>query len=135
MDNFELHFRVFSKVPVPSVIPRMTIEEHRVFVEGLLDGKVFTSMHIHEVDKAEGDLPIIFCPLSDGSLLSASPEFMQEIGVVWEFTKDRLSKPKKGSKTDTVYPTFSSMHICSKFDWDLACDVVKAMKNQPSLIT
>lgn len=135
MSNFDLHFQVFSNSPVPSVIPRMSVREHTVFVEGLMSGSIFTSLHVHEADKVAGDLPAIFCLLADGVLKNAPQDFLDEIGVLWEFTKDRLAKVKKGSKTDTIYPTFSSAHVCPKADWTLVCDVVKAMKSQSSLIT
>ncbi len=132
--NFEFVVGMFVDPVFPEVVPEMTMEERAEFVKGLLDNSVFSSMHIHEEDKKRGDLGKIFLPQQRGIFQQASKSFLENIGVLWEFTREKKVQMHKGSKTRVSYPTFGTCRVCSKLDWDLACDAIKCLKADTSIV-
>lgn len=111
----------------------MTSEEHRQFVEGLLNNDIFSSMHIHEVDKQK-DLTMIFLPHAGAFFDHLPIEFLHDIGCLWEFAKEKIVRAHRGSVTKVLYPVFATVRLCSKLDWDLACDAIKALKARTNLV-
>jgi hypothetical protein len=91
-------------------------------------------MHIHELDKKRGDLGNIFLAQGAGQFMMAPHDILSDVGVLWEFSKEKGEKVHKGSVSKVSYPTFLSVRICSKLDWDLACDVIKALKAETSIV-
>lgn len=132
--NFEFVVGMFVDPVFPSDVPEMSMEERAEFVRGLLDNSVFSSMHIHEADKKRGDLGKVFLPQERGIFQQAPKSFLDNIGVLWEFTKDQRVQMHKGSKTGVSYPTFGTCRVCSKLDWDLACDAIKCLKAETGVV-
>jgi hypothetical protein len=125
---------LFSKPPYPSEIPKMTPEEHKNFVDGLLKDTIFCSMHIHSADKEKNDLRNIFLSLNSDYLQKMPRSLIEQIGVLWEFMTDKVGTTYRGSVTRIMYPRFNTFRVCTKFDWDLATDAIKAFKARVNLI-
>lgn len=135
ISNFDFVVGLFVKPEFPSEVIGMSREEHSEFVKGLLNDSIFTSMHVHETDKKKDDLLKIFLPLETGVIASAPENYRADIGCIWQWHKSLAKQVRShnGSTTGINYPTFNSFMVCSKLDWDLACDVVKAHKMQDSV--
>ena len=132
--NFDLVINSFTKPVYPREVPRMTIQEHREFVQGLINDTIFTSMHIHQRDKEKGDLGRIFLAQKSDYFNNLPQYFLEDIGTLWEFLKEQSPTSVVGMATNITYPTFKTVRLCSKSDWDLACDAIKAVKAQVNLI-
>lgn len=133
--NFDLVITVFTQPIYPSEVPQMTMEERNEFIRGLLNDSIFSSMHIHQQDKERGDLYKIFLPLAGDYFTELPSDLLKDVGVIWEFMKEKDFKTIPGAKTGIVYPRFSTARLCSKLDWDLACDAIKAVKARTSIIS
>lgn len=134
MTNFEFQLHLFREPKFPAEVPAMTPQEHKQFVQGLVNEEIFSSMHIHEADKKKGDLGRVFTVQGAGHFQIAKPEFIENIGVLWEFVKDKSDKTTKGSISGVEYPMFLTTRLCSRADWDLACDAVGALKARSNIV-
>jgi hypothetical protein len=125
---------MFTTPEFPPDVPRMTDSEREQFVAGLLDGSIFTSMHIHEIDKKKGDLGRVFMPQGNNVFQLAPKSFLENIAVLWEFMKDKSAVVHKGSVTKVSYPKFLTCRTVSLGDWDLSCESVRLKKGDQGLI-
>lgn len=134
MSNFAFQLHLFRDPKFPDQVPGMTADERAEFVKGLMDGSIFTSMHIHELDKKKGELGKVFLAQGAGQFMRAPHDVISNIGVLWEFMREKGQNAHKGSASKVLYPTFLSVRVCSTLDWDLACDVIKALKAETNIV-
>ncbi len=132
--NFEYVINMFTRPIYPEQVPRMTPQEQAEFINGLVDGSIFSSMHIHEVDKKRGDLTRVFLPHAGDYFKALPNHYLHDIGILWAFMKEQSGKQFRGSVTKVAYPTFTMVRLCSKDDWDVAVDGVKAKKAEAGII-
>lgn len=105
-----------STETTPEHVPRMSDDELRSFVVEYCNGHIFTSANVAETEL----LGLVFKPLAFGAFQKSSPEYIEEIGVLWE----RL--PAAGPRAVNGMPTFFSMHIMHKDDWARAIQAIQA---------
>jgi hypothetical protein len=119
-------------------VPRLSKEELAEFITGCCDNTIFTSMHVHKIDKDRGDLDKIFLAIGQGIISRMPDTFRDEIGVAWQWVKEKTDRTYKGSVSGTEYPVFRTMRVIHKDDWDEACDGIKAemqkRENEPKII-
>ncbi len=132
MNNFDFQLRLFREPKFPEAVPVMTVSERETFVEGLMNGWIFTSMHIHEIDKKKDDLGKVFLVQGEGQFMLANATFLSDVGAIWEFHRDReVTKFHKGSVSAAMYPVFQTARVVSNEDWRWACRVVAERQGQP----
>lgn len=89
-------------------IVRMSKEEMQTFVREMVQGKIFTSLHVQD----QSLLHLIFMPLCLGALADMSEEYVKEIGIIWEYLS------KAGPRSINGYPMFLSMRVMHREDWE-----------------
>lgn len=98
------------------MINRMNDEELKAFVLGVCDDKIFTSMHVADLDTHL--LGSIFMPLMFLDEEQREP-LRHDLGIVWEHLAKANDRALNG------YPTFFSMRVMHKDDWDRARAAIK----------
>lgn len=93
-------------------LKRLTDDELRAFIIGVVDGKIFTLQHINAADQRL--LHSIFMPLAMGALAEWPAEVLKEIGTVWEYYDAAMDRAING------YPMFMSCRVMWKGDWERA---------------
>lgn len=117
---------VDADAPAPEAPPRewvmhkMSSEEKTKFVRDWIGNAIFSDRHVGKAD-ASSILPMIFMPLAFGALAGAPPEYLDDIGLVYEYYgKDQASRSING------YPMFMSVRFMSKADWESCVKVIIA---------
>lgn len=96
-------------------IRRMSDNELREFVLGVVDGRIFLSTYLSKHDF----LHLIFLPIAFGAFENFSGDEMDNIGMIWEYYKEA------GPRAINSNPSFLSMRIMHKDDWSRAFEVIK----------
>lgn len=99
---------------------KLSDDELRKFICGVLDGSIFTSAHLHNQDL----LPMVFMPLAIGMFRYHSEEEIKEIltqtGVFYSYMKDA------GPRAINGYPMFFSCGLLHIDDWRRAREAIIA---------
>lgn len=120
-----------EKVEIPSRTP----DQLKKLVLDFCDNKIFTSWHIadkyHQVEPQERkdeliarDLEMVFMPIALGGLSKVN---IETIGLIFEYWS------AAGPRSINGMPTFTSLHIINRRDWDIvrktAGDELKRRQN------
>ena len=89
--------------------PRMSAEEVRQFVLDVLSNRIMLSVGL-----SPQELQMVFFPLLFGALSKMSREYIEQIGVIYEYLSEAAPRSCNG------LPSFFSMHIMHKDDWAIA---------------
>lgn len=95
--------------------PHMTDDQLREFVLGCCDDKIFTSFHVHE--EPTDVLKLVFMPIAFGALKTIK---LDELGCIWEWWI------QAGQRSINGYPSFFSMRVMHKDDWERAHKAIDA---------
>jgi len=93
-------------------VPRMTTDELTQFVLNYCDGHLFTSAHLRPGD--EQLIQSIFMPLAFGAFAERSKSYLEKVGLLWEHMS------QAGYRGINGYPTFMSLRVMHKDDWERA---------------
>ncbi len=91
-------------------ISRMTEEELRNFVLGVLDGRIFTHLHVPN----SSDVQMVFMPLMFGAFSQYNQDSLKTIGCVYEYLEKALPRSING------LPCFGSFLLLHIEDWKRA---------------
>jgi hypothetical protein len=69
---------------------------------------IFTHLHIRDFDQSH--IGMIFMPIALGCFADCSPEYINDIGLIYEYYH------KAGPRSINGYPCFFSLNILSKHD-------------------
>jgi hypothetical protein len=95
--------------PGAHVLPHLTDDELREFVDAFVSQQIFSSQHLPESDLDM--LKVIFMVLAFGALDGYTPEDVADIGLIYEYLDAR------GPRSVNGYPTFVSCRLMRKDDW------------------
>lgn len=107
-------------------VPSRTDEEIRSLALDLYKGNIFTDRHIAhtEMDRMLG---MVFMPLALGATSDCSKEYIESIGLVYEYYS------KAGPTCINGYPTFFSCALLNKEDaaklFDYALEISKKLED------
>jgi len=114
------------------VVKRMTEEQFREFVDGFVDGRIFTAAHLAP-EKRALLIPTVFLPLSTGLVSKLPDEVTAQIGMVWEWA-DRSVEPSdladwiqsmRQKYGGSDLPCFFSVRVMHAADWELAVEAIR----------
>jgi hypothetical protein len=105
-------------------IARMTEDELRAFVLGVLDGRIFTNHHIPKAS----DLPMVFMPLICDPFSRYNPDSLKIIGCLYEHYDQALPRSING------FPCFASFRILHLEDWKRAHTAIVAEQERRKAI-
>jgi len=94
-------------------VPRKSDEELREFVLGCCDGRILTSAQV-----PAGRLHLVFLPIALGALHECTKEFLESIGVVYEW------RDKAGPLAINGLPQFFSANLLHREDWAKALPAI-----------
>jgi hypothetical protein len=93
--------------------PKMEDEALKELVLGVCDSRVFGDWNLRPSD-AKSAMPIVFMPLGLGAFAEAPRSALERVGAIWEWLD------KAGRRSINGYPSFMSMHVINKDDWERA---------------
>lgn len=107
----------------PKPPPRMTNESLKKFVLGFCDGRIFTNLHIRNLDSRL--LRLVFLPFALADATHVDPD---KLGLVWEWKSEATPRAING------YPTFISARLMHEEDWKIAEKAIrKEMKRRENI--
>jgi hypothetical protein len=93
-------------------IPRMSDDQLREFICGVVDRRIFTIHDIHQRDECL--IPAVFMPIIFGPFNHYNPDSLKRVGCVYEYYDKALPRSING------YPCFTSMRLMHAEDWKRA---------------
>jgi len=107
-------------------IRRMSDDEIREFVNGVVSGQIYTDRHIPE--SLQHAIHIIFMPLVFGIFDGARPEDVKQVGCLWEWLSEAGPRGVNGC------PSFLSMKIMHRDDFTRAhAAIVTELKRRENI--
>lgn len=95
-------------------LPRMTTEELRDFVVGVLNCQIFSTAHLREPEYRL--LPMVFMPLA-----FMEGELPEELGLIWEWYRDtETGGDNTFPRAINGLPVFGSCRFMHRLDWERA---------------
>jgi hypothetical protein len=91
----------------PDEVGRMSDNQLREFVQGVLSGTLFLSVQVHQ----QRDIPVVFMPLALGALTEWSEEKLKDVGVFYARMSAALPRSYNGN------PMFTEVRFLHKDDW------------------
>lgn len=108
----------------PFVIPRLSDEKLREFVNDYVSGRIFTLDQVRDKNPAMAVfMPLIFDPFS-----RYKPETLKDVGTIYQYMHEALPRSINGM------PCFLSFHILHTKDWERALKAANAEISRRSSI-
>ena len=96
------------------VLPRLSDEKLREFIQQFLANEIFTSEHV----RAPQDIPMVFMPLIFGALEGYNMNSLNIIGLFYADMSAAMSRSING------YPCFMEVKMLHHLDWARARKVI-----------
>lgn len=91
------------------VLPHLTDDELRTFVNDFVSQQIFSSAHVPESDVDL--LKMIFMPIPFGAFEGYAEEDLKDLGLIYEYLD------AQGPRSINGYPMFMSCRLMRKGDW------------------